>query len=410
VKSLRIPWFGAYGVELEYMIVDADSLNVRPISDELFRSVAGAYVSDIERDSLAWSNELVLHVVELKTNGPATSLDGLASRFQSEVREINRRLKAFNARLMPTAVHPWMDPHTETRLWPHDDDSIYRAFDRLFGCKGHGWSNLQSVHLNLPFDGDEQFGRLHAATRALLPIMPALTASSPYLDGQYTGLLDARLEAYRHNAKRIPLVSGRVIPEALFTVRDYHEQLLSPLYGALAPHDPDGILQEEWVNARGAIARFYRNTIEVRVLDIQECPRADLACVRLIADTLRWLARDDALEAGLKALSVDPLERMLLDVIRDGHRAVLRDAGFLNLFGLAAPCKAGDVWRTCFDRVAGAWDHETRRTMTFILDEGPVGFRLIKNIGTNPSPDRLKGVYKELCVGLEEGVLYGEKI
>ena len=63
---------------------------------------------------------------------------------------------------MPGGAHPWMDPARETRLWPHEDNEIYEAFDRIFGCTGHGWSNLQCVHLNLPFDDDEN---LRACTR-----------------------------------------------------------------------------------------------------------------------------------------------------------------------------------------------------------------------------------------------------
>ncbi len=72
--------FDRYGVELEYMIVDAESLSVRPIADEVLRRVAGEYVNEVERGPLAWSNELVLHVIELKTNGPALkdSTDSMA--------------------------------------------------------------------------------------------------------------------------------------------------------------------------------------------------------------------------------------------------------------------------------------------------------------------------------------------
>jgi glutamate---cysteine ligase / carboxylate-amine ligase len=410
MSATSLPWFSAYGVELEYMIVANDSLDVRPITDEVFKTVTGAYDSEVDRDALAWSNELVLHVLELKTNGPVSSLERLASLFQADVRDINRRLASWGACLMPSAAHPWMNPHKETSLWPHGDDIIYRAFDRLFGCRGHGWSNLQSAHVNLPFDGDEQFGRLHAAIRAVLPLMPALTASSPYLDGRYTGLVDARLETYRHNAQRIPLVSGRVIPEPLYSARDYQEQLLAPLYAALAPHDPEGTLQQEWVNARGAIARFSRNTIEVRVLDVQECPRADLACIRLIVDTIEELARDDALELALKALSVERLESVFLDVIRDGHYAEIRDLDLLSLFGFDKPMRAGELWRACFARVNQAWDEMASQTISFILDEGPLGHRLIKKAGTNPSHEQLKSVYKNLCECLEEATLFGEKI
>jgi len=37
------------------------------------------------------------------------------------------------------------------------------------------------------------------------------------------------------------------------------------------------VLQNEWLNSRGAIARFERDTIEIRVLDSQETPAAELA-------------------------------------------------------------------------------------------------------------------------------------
>src|SRR5678809_520166 len=90
-----------------------------------------------------------------------------------------------------------MNPERETRLWPHEDNEIYEAFDRVFGCTGHGWSNLQCTHLNLPFAGDAEFARLHAAIRLVLPIIPALAASSPILDSRLTGLMDTRLHCYR---------------------------------------------------------------------------------------------------------------------------------------------------------------------------------------------------------------------
>ncbi len=80
-EAPRLPLFAGVGVELEYMIVDAETLNVRPICDELIRAITGNYQSDVERGKFCWSNELVSHVVELKTNGPATSLSGLAAGF-----------------------------------------------------------------------------------------------------------------------------------------------------------------------------------------------------------------------------------------------------------------------------------------------------------------------------------------
>src|SRR5207253_1117791 len=127
-----------FGVELEYMIVDAESLSVRPIADELLCTTAGDLSGDVDRGEIGWSNELVAHVVELKVSQPVPGLEHLPALFQKNVREINSLLAPLNARLMPSGMHPWMDPETETRLWPHGYGEVYQAFDRIFGCRGHG--------------------------------------------------------------------------------------------------------------------------------------------------------------------------------------------------------------------------------------------------------------------------------
>lgn len=107
--SRRLHLFEGIGVELEYMLVDRQSLAVAPMADRLLAAQAGHLTDEVEAGPLRWSNELVLHVIELKTNGPAAGLTELAPIFQEGVAAVNRRLETFNARLMPTAMHPWMD-------------------------------------------------------------------------------------------------------------------------------------------------------------------------------------------------------------------------------------------------------------------------------------------------------------
>ncbi len=54
-----LPLFEGLGVELEYMIVDRETLSVLPVADELLRVVAGKYVDEIEQGPLGWSNDNV---------------------------------------------------------------------------------------------------------------------------------------------------------------------------------------------------------------------------------------------------------------------------------------------------------------------------------------------------------------
>src|SRR3712207_7559414 len=79
-----LPLFAGFGVELEYMIVAADTLAVLPAADRLLEAAAGVPgASDHDDGPVAWSNELVNHVIELKINGPAPSLDGLEEQFSA---------------------------------------------------------------------------------------------------------------------------------------------------------------------------------------------------------------------------------------------------------------------------------------------------------------------------------------
>src|SRR5690606_22256769 len=276
--------FEAVGIELEYMIVDAERLDVVPAADQLLESVAGEPTDEWENGEVAWNNELALHVIELKCNGPRASLAGLADAFQESVALALRTLERRGEEAMHACMHP-----ATVALCPHGTRISYDTFDRIFSCTGHGWASLQSMHVNLPFADDEEFRRLHAAIRGPLPILPGLAASSPAVDGMLTGIADNRLVAYRTNCAKIPSITGDVVPDTYRSMEEYQERLLARIYADLAPHDPEGILRHEWVNARGAIARFERMAIEIRVLDVQECPAADVAYAAAIIGTLRSL-------------------------------------------------------------------------------------------------------------------------
>jgi gamma-glutamyl:cysteine ligase YbdK (ATP-grasp superfamily) len=403
----RLGLFKAFGVELEYMIVDRETLAVRPIADAMLFAVSGTY-DDIENGAIGWSNELVNHVIELKTNGPAPTLAGLSDLFAANVEEVNAHLAPFNAMLMPTGAHPLMDPFKETQLWPHEFGEVYQLYNEIFDCRGHGWANLQSTHINLPFDGDEEFGRLHSAIRLLLPIIPALSASTPLLDGAYTGFTDSRLETYRHNQKRIPAIAGKVIPEAVFTEADYHERIYIPIQKGITPFDSQGILQYTFMNSRGAIARFDRNAIEIRIVDIQECPAADLAITAGIVAVIRALVsqRWCSYEAQ-KHWHEDDLAPLFLDVIRTGERTVIRDEAYLATLGLPAiSADAGSLWQYLFEQVRDDVEPELVDILKAILARGSLSTRIMRRLGARPTPAAIQDVYRELAMCLAENRLF----
>lgn len=401
--------FERFGVELEYMLVDAETLAVRPEADQLIRAESGSVDGDVARGKFEWSNELALHVIELKTGKPAVKLAGLAEGFLGEVRHVNAVLARSGARLLPGAMHPWMNPATDSQLWPHSNGEIYAAFNRIFNCSGHGWTNLQSTHVNLPFKSPAEFRRLHTAIRLLLPLLPALAASSPFVEGRRAPLLDMRLETYRHNCRRIRSMTGRVIPELIASPADYRRQILERIYDDLKPYDPDGILQEEWANARGAIARFERNTIEIRVLDIQECPAADLAIVEFVVAILRALVSGEwSTEEEQGRPSTVQLEKLLLSCAEETQNAWVAAEGIRRALGIdsRSGMRAGELLRRLLERVApakAAW----RDTIELILAEGTLSDRLVRKVSVSrPRREDLHEVYTRLADCLQAGELY----
>jgi len=402
--------FDGYGVEMEYMIVDRDSLNILPVSDQLLESVAGSIVNEHSRGPIAWSNELVLHVIEIKTDGPATTLAGLGDVFQREVIVINKKLESLNARLMPGAMHPWMDPFTEMKLWPHDYNPIYEAYNRIFDCRGHGWANLQSTHLNLPFYGDAEFERLCAALRVLTPLLPALSASSPIADGKIKPFLNFRMEVYRTNSSKIPFVTGRIIPERVFTRDDYYSSIFEPMYRDIATHDPEGILQDEWLNSRGVMARFDRGAIEIRVIDIQECPKADIAILQLFVAVTKllmdekWSSRDVQ-----KSWGEDDLYHILMSIAKDGDKAVITNPEYLQLFAInKSRMEAGDLWQQLYEQVkdSDSIEKDSKKALQIIFKHGPLARRILNRLPVNFTKSTLKSVYGSLCDCLRKGEMF----
>ena len=401
--------FEACGIELEYALVQSDTLDVAPIADHALRMVSGSSepVCDIARGMFGWSNELALHVLELKNADPTVPLDVLASCFQYEVRAMNAALIELGARLMPAAMHPWMDPRAETRLWPHANAEVYRAYDRIFDCRSHGYANLQSMHVNLPFADDAEFAELHEAVRLTLPILPALAASSPFVEGARAEAFDYRMVVYRSNAAAIPEITGQVVPERCTDKGQYQREILQPMYEAIAPHDRDGILREEWLNARGAIARFDRNAIEIRVLDTQECPRMDLGVAALVIDLVQALAEGKLCPRAPPPLPTEALRDILQACVRDADMAWIDDCAYLEAFGLKRTrCRAAALWEAVgakLQSLGAARRDLWRQPLDHILNRGTLARRLVEITGRHPTRARLRATYGALCDALAAG-------
>jgi carboxylate-amine ligase len=234
-----------------------------------------------------------------------------------------------------------------------------------------------------------------------------LSASSPIFEGENTGFKDARLNVYKTNQKEIPEMAGKVIPEQVFTKKDYYRDIFDPINIAIKPHDLENILDHHFLNSRGAIARFDRNAIEIRVIDIQECPKADIAVAILIIEVLKLLVSEElvALE-DQKSWHEDELFAIFNDVIKDAETTVITDMAYLNLFDIEEKCTAGEIWKKLYNSLKENISDKHRKTIEFLLENGSLSTRILKAVGTNFSEENVKKVYNKLGNCLAENKLF----
>jgi hypothetical protein len=222
-----------------------------------------------------------------------------------------------------------------------------------------------------------------------------------------------------------------IVPEPVFHPDDYQQQIFLPMYKAIAPYDPEGILQYPFLNARGAIARFDRGSIEIRVIDTQEYPAADLAIAAIVVETLQRLTAETWTSfASQCQLPTEGLAAVFRAGLRCGEQAVIEDADYLQQFGWSnGPCTLQTLWQHLLGslskptgRLSGL-DSESESTPTVdrqplqqILQQGPLARRILAATSSSASenkpdgeeadvvtPERLRAVYRQLADCLANG-------
>ena len=196
----------------------------------------------------------------------------------------------------------------------------------------------------------------------------------------------------------------RLRPESVSGIRAYYQDILQPIYDDLIPYDPEGILRFEWTNARGAIARFDRQTIEIRVIDIQECPLADLSILTAVTQLIkRLVGNPEALTLG-KRLKAERLSKVLRETIKSGEHALVADAEYLRCLGFRAnSLRAGEIWSGLVESMPDI-EGSYRRALGTILRDGTLASRMKRITPGNTRPQMME-TCRLLCDCLQENRL-----
>src|SRR5947209_17850290 len=282
------------GVEEEFSILDPQTLELIPRYEEMCAAAADA---DPELRA-AITGELISSEIEIISGAGVDLADALARQ-----REHRRRLFALAASqgvaLGATGTHPWADYREQHII----DTEHYRRVEA--GLKYVAWrNNTFSLHVHVGVRGIERAVRVCDRLRPVLPLLLAISANSPFLDGQNTGLHSARTQSFTKSFPRCG------VPDAFGgwdAYRDYIEFLLrtrsivefTQVWWSVRPH-------------------FSFGTVEMRICDAQATAQESDALAALAVACIAQAARDVDEDVPFTAFAPRLIEENMWRAIRFG--------------------------------------------------------------------------------------------
>jgi carboxylate-amine ligase len=305
------------GVELEFQLLDPDTLNLTPAAPGLLRMVPAAGQERIKQ-------EFIQSMIEINTEICATVDDAAAGL--SEISLLTEKLaRQNNCLLYAASLHPFAKS-SEQRI---TDDARYKRILGDLQLIGRRFIT-QGLHVHVGMaDGDTAI-KVCDEIRLYLPIFLALTTSSPFYEGQDTGLCSYRAKLF----EALPLAG---IPEAFGSWTRYHEIVVMLMQTEIIKQ-----VRDIWWDVR---PHPDFGTVEIRICDLPSRFDEIMALVALIQATVVTLSRGQshrplnmqvlrsnkwqAARYGLKGQFVDPVA---------GHRGSLAEATdhLLNMTARAA--------------------------------------------------------------------------
>ncbi|MCW2960121.1 MAG: YbdK family carboxylate-amine ligase [Thermoleophilia bacterium] len=251
------------GIEEEFAICDPETLDLQPRYPEL-NAIAEEFGL-----GTAVAGELLASEIEFRTGRCETWADAV-----TELSDIRRRVAELatstNAVLGASATHPWADYREQpTVQLPYYQQLVDRM--QLVARR----NNTFGLHVHVGVHGADRAIRVHDALRSLAPLMLALSASSPFLDGLDSGMASTR-----------SIIFSRQFPRAN----------VAPIFGTM-----DGYLGHlRWLLDSGAITsagqvwwgtrpHVLHGTVELRMFDGQPDVRDTLALAALAQGTVAHL-------------------------------------------------------------------------------------------------------------------------
>jgi glutamate---cysteine ligase / carboxylate-amine ligase len=255
------------GIEEEFSILDPETLELAPRFEQLRDAAQG---DEVLRESI--TGELISSEIEI-ISGIGGDLHDAQARQRDRRRRLFALAAASDAMLGATGTHPWADYRTQ----PIIDTEHYRRVER--GLKYVAWrNNTFSLHVHVGVRDVDRAVRVCDRLRPVLPLLLAISANSPYLDGRDSGLHSARTQSFTRSFPRCG------IPDPFGGWRAYREYIEF----LLCTHSIVEFTQVWW----SVRPHFSFGTVEVRICDAQSTAQESDALAALMVACIAQAARD----------------------------------------------------------------------------------------------------------------------
>ncbi len=274
---------GTVGLEEEFSLLHPTTLELVPRYEELCEAARGR--DPLLREHIA--GELISAEVEI-VSGPGADFHDALARQRGHRRALFALAGEQQVALGATGTHPWAD-YREQRII---DTEHYRRVEE--GLRYVAWrNNTFSMHVHVGVRDANRAVLVCDRLRGVLPLLLAISANSPYLDGRDSGLHSARTQSFTRSFPRCG------VPDAFGgweAYREYIELLLrtrsivefTQVWWSVRPH-------------------FAFGTVEVRICDAQTTAQESEALAALMVACVAQAARD--VDEGVPF--VDPEPRMV---------------------------------------------------------------------------------------------------
>jgi len=264
----------------------------------------------------------------------------------------------------------------------------------------HPASFRGGLRLDLHFARETDFGRLHAAVRMALPLLPALSAATPFRNAQATGFHSTRLRACLDLYDQHPERVGGFIPEAVFDVQDYDREVLGPILQAIATSRGGETTDAQALNLRGATAQLDTGFISIHVIDAQENAAADMAVLEFTIALLRALVAGRWSSNYLqRAWSTEDLMAVLMGTMRDGSSALITNRDYLFMLGMLKQeqATATELIKHLFVELYNDLSENARAHLAIIIEHGCLAARILSRAGKHASMEKLVATHAHLA-------------